>query len=217
MFSHVGFLFRENHPESGEDIVYILDCDVGQGTHEGVRVMRLIDKLHRYKGYRVAAIKKLIGPRPTLQSILDLILRYQKIEFDHRIATWWFSNISFLYRAVKNPKTMFCSEFVSQIYQDLNILRKSKMAASYHPGDFHRGRLELISGYSLGATDFFRFPRSKTEKLVHSESEDQLRTSPERNSEEISTDMSPSPSSDPSVSDAVEQSLDPIEESLPSR
>jgi hypothetical protein len=214
MFSHVGFLFRENHPETGEDIVYILDCDVGQGAREGVRVMRLIDKLHRYKGYRVAAIKKLIGPRPTLQSILDLIAKYQKIEFDHRIVTWWVSSVSFLYRRLKNPKTMFCSEFVSCIYQDLSILKKNRVAASYHPGDFHRNRLHFAPGYSLGATEFFRFPRSQTEGL--SVPENPSRIFPEVSSESESTDMSQSPSSGPLVSDEAEQSLDSEKESLPS-
>jgi hypothetical protein len=177
IFSHVGFLFREKHEITGEDIVYILDCDVGQGTKDGVRVMRLIDKLHKYRGYRIGAYKKLVCTasdkysnkcRPTLDKILEIIGRYQKIDFDDVIATWWVSHIPFLYKKVKNEGKMFCSEFVAKVYQDLGILKKNKVAAWYHPGDFHLSRLDLELGYSLGQTKFFDFSRKVTSDLKSS-------------------------------------------------
>lgn len=160
IFSHVGFLFREIHPDTGEDIAYIFDCDLGQGTKDGVRVLPLRDKLLRYKGEHTGAFKKLIHgnkQRPNLINILDLVGKYSSIDFDDKIATWWFSNISWIYRKIKNEKTMFCSELVALIYQDLGILKRKHVPAWYSPGDFHNHRLDLEEGYSLGETKYFEF------------------------------------------------------------
>lgn len=170
MFSHVGVLFWEKHPVTGEDILYIFDCDLGQGTKEGVRVMPLWDKLHRYKGMRVGALKKLIvhPPRsqPSREEFVNLLPKYTPVEFDNRIATWWTANYGWLYRLIKNPQTMFCSELVASVYQDLGILQKDKVPAWYNPGDFYRSRLNFEEGYSFGETLFFEFPKSQTQSIV---------------------------------------------------
>lgn len=165
IFSHVGFLFREIHPETGVDTLYVFDCDLGQGTKEGVRVQKLEDKLHRYKGFRKGAFKKLLvrGDRPHLSDILELVGKYSPIEFDEYIFTWWFANMPSIHSKIKNPKTMFCSELVAKVYQDLHILKKNRVPSSYHPGDFHLRRLDLEEGYSLGETQFFDFEQQETE------------------------------------------------------
>jgi len=172
MFSHVGVLFWEKHPVTGEDILYVFDCDLGQGTKEGVRVMPLRDKLHRYKGMRVGAIKNLIvhpsKKRPTREDFVGLFPKYTPIEFDNKIATWWFANWNSIYNLVKNPGQMFCSELVASVYQDLCILQKDRVPAWYHPGDFHRSRLNYEEGYSLGETLFFEFPKETTRQVVES-------------------------------------------------
>ena len=123
IFSHIGFLFREKHPTTQEDIVYIFECDLGQVSKEGVRIMSLKDKLSRYPGLRIGAIKKLIvaegNERPKLYDILGLVKKYENIKFDHKIITWWVSNYPKIYNIFKNPETMFCSELVAGVYQDL--------------------------------------------------------------------------------------------------
>lgn len=173
IFSHVGFLFREIHPETGVDTLYIFDCDLGQGTKEGVRVQPLIDKLHRYKGFRKGAFKKLLtkGDRPHLNDILELVGKYSPIEFDEYIFTWWTSNMPRLHTKIKNPKTMFCSELVAQVYQDLHILKKNHPPFWYHPGDFHTRRLDLEEGFSLGETQYFDFEQQETKLHVSSSQE----------------------------------------------
>src|SRR5690606_7754369 len=101
IFSHVGFLFREKHPVTGEDIPYVLDCDLGQKTKSGVRVLPLRDKLHRYKGFRSGAVKKLIvkkdSSRPSIEDIVRVIAKYTPIEFDNNVLSWWVSGIPSLY------------------------------------------------------------------------------------------------------------------------
>nr|QBK86261.1 MAG: permuted papain-like amidase [Marseillevirus LCMAC102] len=161
VFSHVGLLFREIHPETGVDIVYIWDCDLGQKSKEGVRVMPLRDKLRRYKGYRIAALKKLVvsspAKRPTQEDIIGVFPKYVEKKFDNKILSWWVANWGWMYDKVKNPNTMFCSELVAATLQDLGILKKNKVSAWYHPGNFDRATLDLESGYSYKSTFFFNF------------------------------------------------------------
>lgn len=168
IFSHIGFLFREKHPVTQEDIVYIFECDLGQISKDGVRIMSLKDKLSRYPGLRIGAIKKLIvsgyKERPKLYDILGLVKKYENVKFDNKIITWWVSNYSKIYNTFKNSETMFCSELVSVVYQDLGILKKNKPAAWYNPEDFHLNKLEFEDGYSLGETKFFNFPKSEVPK-----------------------------------------------------
>ena len=157
IFSHVGFLFREIHPETKEDILYITDCDIGQGTKEGSRVMVLSDKLKRYKGFKIGAIKKLQGRRPTTEEIMNVVSKYTHTDFDHIIATWWVADVDFLYYMVKNNKKMFCGEYVAKLMKELNILKKEGHPAGYVPRDFDLNKLNLEDGYSYGETTFFRF------------------------------------------------------------
>lgn len=161
IFSHVGFLFREIHPTTKEDIVYIFDCDLGQETKDGVRIMPLRDKLYKYKGIRIGAFKKLIvrdgRERPSHKKIMELVKKYSPIEFDNRIATWWVANWKRIHTLVKNPNTMFCSELVATILQDMNILKRDRVGSWYHPGDFHNNRLNLEEGYSYGESRYYNF------------------------------------------------------------
>lgn len=172
IFSHVGVLFWEMHPVTMENILYVFDCDLGQKTKEGVRVMPLRDKLHRYKGMRIGALKKMIvhspATRPTRDDFVNLLPKYTPIVFDNVIATWWVADWMWLYKMVKNPKTMFCGELVASVFQDLNILKKDRVPAWYIPGDFHRNRLWLEEGYSFGETMFFEFPIDQTKHIVES-------------------------------------------------
>lgn len=164
-FSHVGLLFREIHPHTNEDIVYILESDIGQGGKDGVRVMTLLDKLERYQGFRVGAIKKLVNKNPPLKDIVSLIGKYEHVDFDHKMATWWTADIKPLYNLFKSPDKMFCSEFLAAALQELNILRKDRHPAWYHPGNFHRNTLSFEDGYSYGETRFFDFSIDSVKEL----------------------------------------------------
>jgi len=170
IFSHVGFLFREKHPVTGENVVYIFDCDIGQGSKDGVRVQPLKDKLDRYKGFRIGALKKLnVGygkTRPSYDDIMGLVKKYLPTEFDEYIATWWVARWPKIHRLVKNNKTMFCSELLANIYQDLGILKRDRVGSWYHPGDFMFNRVHLESGYSLSENQFFKFPKEETNKII---------------------------------------------------
>ena len=91
IFSHVGLVFVE------DGVHYVFECDVGQGYKSGVRVIPLWDKLTRYKGCKIGAIRVLhcddhnnhISINP--QKYLDL-------EFD----SWMFSWMNRLFKKKNN-------------------------------------------------------------------------------------------------------------------
>jgi hypothetical protein len=174
IFSHVGLLFREINPETQENIIYILESDIGQGSKNGVRIISLKDKLSKYKGVKIGAIKKLVIENsfdsngiikrvspPTYNDIINIINNYVSMSFDEKIITWWISEYPILYKLIKNQNTIFCSELVAGVYQNLNIIKKDKQPAFYCPGDFNKGRLNFEDGYFLGETKFFNFTEEK--------------------------------------------------------
>lgn len=169
VFSHVGLLFREKHPVTNENVLYIWDCDLGQRSKDGVRVMPLRDKLLSYKGFRTAAIKKINKPLSS-EEIVKLIPKYLSLKFDSRIITWWVANKNrdggWLYRKNKNPKEIFCSELVASTLMDLGVISDDRVPAYYSPGDFERNNLNFIYGYSYGPLIYFDFPEDQVKKII---------------------------------------------------
>lgn len=160
MFSHVGLLFREVHPETKEDILYIWDCDLGQGAKEGPRVMPLKQKLDKYKGCKMGGYRPIISHHHndlSTPSILEIISQYVDKGFDDKILTWWVADSKALYTLIKNEDTLFCSELIASTLQSLNVMKKDKRPAWYNPGDFYKGTLPLQPGYVYGESKFFRF------------------------------------------------------------
>lgn len=184
IFSHVGLLFREIHKETGENRVYVWDCDLGQLYKDGVRMSLLDNKIRRYKGFRIGALKKLkVNPegregrtRPKTQDIVQLFQKYKDMDFDHVIATWFLADCPTLYKLAKDPEKVFCGEMVAEALQELGILKKDRYPAWYVPGDFHRPekRLHLENGYEYGVTYFFHLPEtSKKDGKIDSQLSDE--------------------------------------------
>ena len=146
IYSHIGVLFREIHPDTGEDTLYIWDSDLGQKTKDGPRVAKFTDKIEKYKGDKYIMWRKLTGKRPDLDEILNIISIYSHKEFDNKILTWWVSDniLSPLYRLIKDDNMVFCSELVAMTLQDLNILDKTKKPSWFSPGSFAKYKIPCI-------------------------------------------------------------------------
>jgi hypothetical protein len=152
IFSHIGILFRENSN------LYILDCDIGQSYRDGVRVSLLDDKLLRFKGDRIACIKRLIGEKPLQHCVSKIVNESLNIDFSNNVFRWVFPNY------VKYPtKKMFCSEFVSYFLQKLNILKSKHEGGEnpcwYTPGDYFKNKIQnhFKRDYFFGQNIFFSF------------------------------------------------------------
>ncbi len=150
VFSHVGFLFREVNPD-GNNIVYIWEADVGQGSRNGPRVMALEDKLARYHGHKVLGWRQLSGPRPSLKEILKLVPKYSKKTLDTEMWSWVLNGF------VKDDKKVFCSELTAMTLQDLKILDSKELPCGYSPQNFHEKLRGLKSQYNYSKTIFIRF------------------------------------------------------------
>ncbi len=126
MYSHVGILFREKHPQTGENILYIWDSDLGQKTKDGARISTLHDKFKKYHGFPYIMWKKLSSEskRPTTESLLNVISEYLKQDFDNNMLTYWVSEAPFLHNIIKNVNTSFCAELIAMTMQhkDINML-----------------------------------------------------------------------------------------------
>lgn len=145
--SHVGLLFKE-----GDD-VYILDCDLGQKSRDGVRVMKLKDKLERYKGLKLGVLKKYLGVRPEYNKFITLMEKYLSFDFDDLMLTWGLTWSSTLYNLTKREKMVFCSEFTVMCLLELEILNTKKLPSWYSPKD-----LLVFSKYEkYGENIFFEF------------------------------------------------------------
>jgi len=134
VFSHVGILFWSN------GTVYVLDCDLGQGMKDGVRVQKLSEKLARYKGQRcldqkIGAIRRYKGMLDD-NVFLEETEKYKSIGFDNWMLSWVFAG-TVLQDLFQRDDASFCSEFIAKVFQDLGVAPITN-PASYSPGSFFR-------------------------------------------------------------------------------
>jgi hypothetical protein len=148
LFSHCCLVVRDkDHKNNNMDTAFILESDLGQGYKNGPRILRLQDKLDRWKGLRWCAWKKFTGPeRPSTEDILKIARKYLKYDMDLSMASWVFSNYpnSFLFKYLKPEKSVFCSELVSEVLEKLGILKLEGISTSYSPERLANGKLKLV-------------------------------------------------------------------------
>lgn len=162
MFSHVAILFREIHPETQENVVYVWEADVGHKSKRGPRVMRLEDKLKYYHGskytfWRALSVNDV--ERPTTESILNVVEKYKHLEFDDSMMSYYFSN-TVLFNPMKNRTTVFCSELVAMTLQDLGVLNTVHRPVYYSPGTFSLTVPGLTKGYAYGSGTYIHYDGS---------------------------------------------------------
>jgi len=161
MFSHIGLLFVENNE------IFVLDSDLGQKMKEGVRVQKLNDKLVKYKGIRIGAIKRInfftenhsnrINTKEKIPTskFINLIEKNKNVGFDNKMLTWFFGDIPVLRDIFRNKNQVFCSEFAAKCLMELEIIKKDE-PTKYGPGDFYR-KFDVISKYDYSKPEFFSF------------------------------------------------------------
>lgn len=151
-FSHVGMIINEGGK------LFALECDAGQGAKAGVRIINFMEKLYRFRG-DVVAIKRLVckpNDIPTVQKVLLHAKRYLQKDLDDKMIKWLFSDIPILKDLFYNPNEMFCSEFIYELYSDLQIIQRMKCGSSVTPNDFVMNRLSFHSNYSFGNVEYYK-------------------------------------------------------------
>jgi hypothetical protein len=164
IYSHVGMLFNEEHPQTGENVIYVWEADVGHSSKRGPRVIELINKLKRYHGFPYFMIKKLVKGKVLLESILRVVDEYKNYEFDDSMISWWLSGYEYLHSFVKKDNEVFCSELIAMTMQSLHIkmMNTTKLPSWYSPGTFALDHVVGLSQlYSYGQRSFFDFSSIK--------------------------------------------------------
>jgi len=123
-FSHIGMLFWE------DSTLYITESDVGQGSKNGPRVMKLEDKLKRCQKNTESEVLWL-RCRYTIDtsSILQALPKYMDQDFDSYMLSWFYSPL-------KVKGKMFCSEYITSLLSDLGILDRSEVAVYTSPESY---------------------------------------------------------------------------------
>jgi hypothetical protein len=158
VYSHVGMLFREIDPENDKSMLYIWESDLGQGSKDGPRILKLSDKLKRYHGFPYVMWRRMESNRPSTQNIMNVVEKYKDYNFDNNMLSWMM-NDSMIYNMIKNDG-IFCSELIALTMQHINMLEKDKKATWYSPQSFVEG----ISGLKK---DFFYGPKYYIEIEKH--------------------------------------------------
>ena len=160
MYSHVGMLFNEEHPDTSENVIYVWEADVGHSSKRGPRVIKLIDKLKRYHGFPYFMLRRLEKGKVLLDSILQVVNEYKNCEFDDSMLSWWLSNYPYLHSFAKKDNEVFCSELIAITMQStfVSVMDTTKLPSWYSPGTFAMDSIPgLLPSYSYGQRTFFDF------------------------------------------------------------
>jgi len=173
-FTHVCLVFRDYETKGcrGNRIPYAWDADVGQKSRAGPRVMRLEDKLKRYRGGRFCAWKRLQGRRPPTTQFLSVLPSYFEYDIDVTFVRWFLCRVLARVpcasvrrlQAFLDPshlKLIFCSELIALTLQKFGILQKHVSATAVSPGDCYENRLCLEDNYGYGSAFFFSRVKKK--------------------------------------------------------
>lgn len=135
-FTHVGMIFRDLD-EVGREIPFIWEADIGQGQKNGPRVIKLEDKLDRWKGLKIVGWRRFLNKnRPTKEAILNVVSNYLDYDMDTEMYSWAVSNFPSLVEKAHQPNKVFCSELIAMTLHHLKIIEHTKSPVSYSPSTF---------------------------------------------------------------------------------
>jgi len=141
-YSHVAFIFEDSRGVENptkENTLFVWESDLGQNVKDGPRIMRLVDKLKRWKGDKIGMIRKYNGVRPTTIDIMNIAKLNLEKGMDASMISWFFSNYpdSYIFKFLKGDN-MFCTELVADTLQKLDIMESDRHPSSYTPNDLCR-------------------------------------------------------------------------------
>lgn len=142
-YSHVAMVFEEN------GIWYTIDCDIGGKHHkDGVRITTLKTKLSRKGLGDTIGLRKYTGILPiTSDKIMGIYEKYKDIDFDNTMGSWFTSRVGWLHGYFKDPKKMFCSEFMGVLLRELGLITDATFPPSdYSPSSFYNNTLHIPYG-----------------------------------------------------------------------
>ncbi|MEM9276770.1 MAG: hypothetical protein AAGA80_28105 [Cyanobacteria bacterium P01_F01_bin.143] len=157
-WSHVGMVV--NDPDVHEEpmifesttLSNVRDSLTGK-RRGGVQLVSYKDRINSYNGK--IAVRPLNVSRSDAfeEKVKNIINQLHGREYEESL--WQLANSSWDLLPISENKedlsSVFCSELVAHIYQELGFLDESKPSNEYTPGDFEENaKLELLTGKLLG-------------------------------------------------------------------
>jgi hypothetical protein len=136
-YSHCGIVIKQDSK------LYILECDMDTSydfitnkiNRNGVHIISLDDKINEYTGniFGLCKVRKTFD-KDHLRSLIE---QHKDITFNNNLFAMYGSVIKNkdYSRYFLNDNKMFCSEFVSNIYCKLNLIKRCNSANMYTPKD----------------------------------------------------------------------------------
>lgn len=150
-WNHCAIVLRDRDLLNGEDTPFIFESDIGQGYKDGPRVMRLDDKLKRWKGDKILGWRRYMGEGITSKDsirakILEVATKCYKegYGFDNTFYSWFLSSSDF-FKLVKDPRKVFCSEIVADTLHQIGILSSDHPPCWYTP-EYFFSKIEPVKG-----------------------------------------------------------------------
>ena len=157
-FSHMALIIREKdedlleaEKETSPDglTAFVWEADIGQGYKKGPRVMRLRDKLKRWKGSKVGMWKRYVSfETPSSKEILEQATKMVDRTMDNSMVSWFFADYpnSSLFNFFKGKGKVYCSELVAETLQNIGIMEKDHHPGWYSPESFASDAVKLKRG-----------------------------------------------------------------------
>lgn len=169
-FNHIAMIFRDalGAPDTKpENITFLWESDLGQNTRNGPRIIKLMDKLSKWRGSRIGMYRKYIPTdlitRPSERAIVSHADTYfdSGTEMDISMMSWFLSDYpdSWLFRKLKGaaPK-VYCSELVAETLQKFGFMNKTKHPSWFTPEIFASGSInKFLTGGLYGECVYFTF------------------------------------------------------------
>lgn len=168
-YNHISFVLVDDegaNDDTRENTVFVWEADVGQRYRKGPRLLRLSEKLERWKGQPIAMLRRWQGRELAKEEIHSIVDEYLKkgTGMDMSMLCWAFSNYpnSFIFKYLKGDNVVFCSELVADTLQKLGTIEKEHHPAWYTPAWFSQNQ-EFIEG-SYSDPIYFTLPAYESKK-----------------------------------------------------
>ena len=152
IWTHCGMAWKDPH----NDLLYIIEAAHYPGKWRGVFKIPF-DLWIRYNQHGYLSYTPLVGERPDhfeekLDRAFDAI---KKNSLDKFNCNWARLLFKFPYQPNPDQSSYTCYELIIKLLQEVGVVRKKYMPASYFPNDLVFGRLDMKKGYTYDYPIFF--------------------------------------------------------------
>ncbi|VVU94884.1 hypothetical protein CPAV1605_609 [seawater metagenome] len=160
-YSHGGIIIRDTSNK-----LLILECDMTNSydflskkkVKTGAHLLDLKEKIYEYDGTKFGYRKLISNHKLNNKTFHKIFKEAINISFQHNWVTWMAAHFKAnkIGDILKKKNTMFCTQYIADVYIKLGILSKDVKSHLITPADFEKDNLKLNSGFKFGPIINFR-------------------------------------------------------------